>query len=130
MINIRNYLILLNLFLSCTEIAQAQSSVQSSLQSYPSRPVRFIVPGPPGSSQEVLARIVGNKLSQQLGQPFVIDARAGASGMIGLDAARAAAPDGYTLLAATSTLLSGLPALKLTLHYDAECCADGDDVRH
>ena len=89
-------------------------------QTYPTRPVRFIVPGPPGSSQEVLARIVGNKLSQQLGQSFVIDARAGASGLIGLDACRTAAPDGYTLLAATSTLFAGLPALKPKLGYDPD----------
>ena len=107
-----NYLIYLSLFISISGVAQAQP--------YPSRPIRFIVPGPPGSSQEVLARIVGNKLSQQMGQPFVIDSRAGASGMIGLDAAKAAAPDGHTLLAATSTLMSGLPALKPNLHYDPD----------
>ena len=87
---------------------------------YPNRPVRVVVPGAPGSSQEVLSRVVGNKLAQQMGQPFVIDARAGASGMIGLDIAKAAAPDGYTLLAATSTLMSGLPALKPKLHYDPD----------
>ena len=87
---------------------------------YPTRPVRVVVPGASGSSQDVLARIVGNKLAQQMGQSFVIDARAGASGMIGLDIAKAAAPDGYTLLAATSTLLSGLPALKPKLHYDPD----------
>ncbi len=87
---------------------------------YPNRPVRVGVPGAPGSSQEVLSRVVGNKLAQQMGQPFVIDARAGASGMIGLDIAKAAAPDGYTLLAATSTLMSGLPALKPKLHYDPD----------
>ena len=87
---------------------------------YPNRPVRVVVPGAPGSSQEVLSRVVGNKLAQQMGQPFVIDARAGASGMIGLDIAKAAAPDGYTMLAATSTLMSGLPALKPKLHYDPD----------
>ena len=87
---------------------------------YPNRPVRVVVPGAPGSSQEVLSRVVGNKLAQQMGQPFVIDARAGASGMIGVDIAKAAAPDGYTLLAATSTLMSGLPALKPKLHYDPD----------
>ncbi len=108
----RKHLFLLTFFIILYDLAHAQP--------YPSRPVRFIVPGPPGSSQEVLARILGNKLSQQMGQPFVIDARAGASGMIGLDAAKAAAPDGYTLLAATSTLMSGLPALKPNLHYDPD----------
>lgn len=94
--------------------AHAQNSA------YPARPVRIVVPGAAGSSQEVVSRVIGNKLAQQMGQPFVIDARAGATGMIGLDIARTAAPDGYTLLAATSSLLSGLPALKPKLHYDPD----------
>lgn len=109
----------LNSFYTLTA-ALILSTAVARAQPYPSRPVRFIVPGPPGSSQEVLARIVGNKLSQQMGQSFVVDARAGASGLIGLEAARTAAPDGYTLLAATSTLLSGLPALKPKLGYDPD----------
>ncbi len=113
----RKYLFL-NFFLLM--VVGSVAHAQTAPTSYPARPVRFIVPGPPGSSQEVLARIVGNKLSQQMGQSFVVDARAGASGMIGLEAARTAAPDGYTLLAATSTLLSGLPALKPKLGYDPD----------
>ncbi len=116
----RNYLFLKRF---CVVIFTASWMPVSHAQlanAYPNRPVRVVVPGAPGSSQEVLSRVVGNKLAQQMGQPFVIDARAGASGMIGLDIAKAAAPDGYTLLAATSTLMSGLPALKPKLHYDPD----------
>lgn len=87
---------------------------------YPSRPVRFLVPGATGSSQDLLSRIVANKLSQQLGQQVVVDVRAGASGVIGIEIGKAAAPDGYTIIAATSTLFAGLPALKSKLSYDPD----------
>lgn len=87
---------------------------------YPSRPIRFLVPGAPGSSQDILSRVLANKLSQQTGQQVVVDARAGASGLIAIDIAKTAAPDGYTLIAATSTLFSGLPALKSKLSYDPD----------
>lgn len=89
-------------------------------QPYPSRPIRFIVPGATGSSQDVLSRIVGNRLAQQLGQQVIVDVRAGASGVIGIEIGKAAAPDGYTLIAATSTLFAGLPALKSKLSYDPD----------
>lgn len=89
-------------------------------QQYPNRPIRFLVPGAAGSSQDILARILGNKLSEQLGRQVVVDARAGASGIIGIELARAAAPDGYTIFAATTTLFATLPALKPGLSYDAD----------
>ena len=87
---------------------------------YPSRPIRFLVPGATGSSQDLLSRIVANKLSQQLNQQVVVDVRAGASGVIGIELGKAAAPDGYTIIAATSTLFAGLPALKSKLSYDPD----------
>ena len=67
-------------------------------QAWPARPVRLIVPYPPGGPTDVLARIVAVKLSEALGQPFAIDNKAGASGMIGSAEVAKAAPDGYTLL--------------------------------
>ena len=89
-------------------------------QPYPNRPIRFLVPGASGSSQDILSRVLATKLSQQLGQQVVVDARAGASGLIAIDLAKGAAPDGYTLIAATSTLFAGLPALKPKLSYDPD----------
>lgn len=89
-------------------------------EKYPDRPIRFLVPGATGSSQDVLSRIVGSRLSQQLGQQVVVDVRAGASGVIGIELGKAAAPDGYTIIAATATLFATLPALNPKITYDAD----------
>ena len=67
-------------------------------QDYPSRPIRLIVPYPPGGGTDVIARIVQPRLSEALGQPLVIENRGGAGGALGTDAAAKSAPDGYTLL--------------------------------
>lgn len=87
-------------------------------QGYPSRPVRVIVPFPPGQSTDVSARIVADRLSQALGQPFVIVNQPGAGGQIGTQAVVAAAPDGYTLLGAGSGPVTVLPALQ-KVPYDS-----------
>jgi tripartite-type tricarboxylate transporter receptor subunit TctC len=89
-------------------------------QPYPARPLRLVVPSPPGGSPDILARIVSQKLSEQLGQQVVVDNRGGASGIIGVEAAAHSAPDGYTLLLVTATTFSALPALKKNLPYDVE----------
>jgi tripartite-type tricarboxylate transporter receptor subunit TctC len=81
-------------------------------QQYPSRTVRLIVPWPPGQATDLAARLVADKLSQSLGQPFVADNRPGAGGSIGTDAVVRAAPDGYTLLAASSGPISIMPVLQ------------------
>jgi tripartite-type tricarboxylate transporter receptor subunit TctC len=67
-------------------------------QAYPSRPVRWIVPFPAGGPSDILARLIGQSLTERLGQPFVIENRAGASGNVGTQAVVAAPPDGHTLL--------------------------------
>ena len=67
-------------------------------QSYPSRPVRIIVPVPPGGALDILARLIGQWLSERLGQPFVIENRAGGGTNIGIEAVVRAPADGYTLL--------------------------------
>jgi len=69
---------------------------------YPNRPVRMIVPNAPGSSVDTLSRIMGSGLSQVLGQQVVMDNRAGAGGVIGMEIAKEANPDGYTMIAATT----------------------------
>jgi tripartite-type tricarboxylate transporter receptor subunit TctC len=67
-------------------------------QSYPSRPVRLIAPFPPGGGVDLYARLIGQWLSEHLGQPFIIENRAGAGGNVGTEAVVRAPPDGYTLL--------------------------------
>ncbi len=81
-------------------------------QGYPNRPVRIIVPWPPGQATDIAARVVAEKLQQQLGQPFIADNRPGAGGSIGTDAVVKSAPDGYTLLAASSGPISIMPNLQ------------------
>lgn len=92
----------------------------AAVQTYPNRPLRLIVPFPPGGPADIIARIVGNKLTEQLGQQMIVDLRPGASGVIAAGIAKTAAPDGYTLLLAGPTLFATLPALKSRLPYDAD----------
>lgn len=67
-------------------------------QSWPAKPVKFIVPYPPGGTVDPLARLLGGKLQESLGQPFVVENRPGAGGLVGTGVAAKAAPDGYTML--------------------------------
>jgi tripartite-type tricarboxylate transporter receptor subunit TctC len=82
--------------------------------------VRIIVPFPPGSVSDTVARILGNKLTEQLGQSVIVDARPGASGIIGVEIAKTALPDGYTVLMASFATFAVIPALKPKLSYDPE----------
>ncbi len=92
----------------------------AAAQNYPTKPIRFLVPSPSGGSPDILARIVGARLSEQMKQQVVIDNRGGASGVIGVEIVKNAAPDGYTLLLGTSTVFASLPALKSKLPYDVD----------
>ncbi|MGQ0751338.1 MAG: Bug family tripartite tricarboxylate transporter substrate binding protein [Betaproteobacteria bacterium] len=102
-------------------IALALCTVAMSVmaaESYPARPIRFLVASPPGGSPDILARIVATRLGERLHQQVIVDNRAGASGVIGVEIARNAAPDGHTLLLATSTTFASLPALARKLPYE------------
>lgn len=96
------------------QLAYAQTSVGS----WPDRPIHFIVPFPAGSSTDIIARIVGQMLSERLGQPLVIDNRAGASGNLGAEAVARATPDGYTIGLATTTTHALAASLSPNLPYD------------
>ena len=87
---------------------------QSSGSAYPVRPIRMVVPWPPGQATDVTARLLAQKLAEALGQPVVLDNRPGAGGMIGTDIAAKAAADGYTLLAASSGPISISPLVQKT----------------
>jgi len=87
-------------------------------QSYPTKPVRLVAAYPAGGSVDVVARLVGQKLGESLGQQFVVDNRAGASGNIGADHVAKAAPDGYTLLLSSTTNLASGVSLFKQLPFD------------
>jgi tripartite-type tricarboxylate transporter receptor subunit TctC len=88
-------------------------------QPYPNRPIRMVIPWPPGQATDLVGRVMAEKLSQILGQPVVPDNRPGAGGMIGTDFAAKAPPDGYTLLAGSSGPVTVNPLLQKTA-YDPE----------
>ena len=90
----------------------------AAAQAWPAKPVRMLVPFPPGGGVDFAARIVGRHLSDRLGQPVVIENRAGANGIIALEALKLAAPDGYTLAAASNGPLVINPSMYLKLPYD------------
>src|SRR4051812_38967963 len=92
-------------------------SAAGAQEAYPSRPVRFILPFPPGGGTDILGRVIAERLSANLGQPVVTENRGGAGGNVGAEAAAHSAPDGYTLvLVAPSLAIS--PSLYSKLNYD------------
>ncbi len=90
----------------------------ASAQDYPTRPITLIVPFPAGGGVDVIGRIVAEKISASLGQPVIIDNRGGAAGVIGTRVAKAAAPDGYTLVMATSGSIAINPTLYANPGYE------------
>jgi tripartite-type tricarboxylate transporter receptor subunit TctC len=89
-------------------------------QSYPSKPVRVIVTFPPGSTPDVVGRALATRLQESLGQPFVVENRAGAGGNIGADAVAKAAPDGYTLLVSTNGVFAINKSLYKSMPFDPD----------
>lgn len=104
---------------TCLLTAMLIMASAAPAQTYPIRPIRWVVTYPPGGPTDVVARAIGAKLTEAWGQQIVIDNRAGAGGVIGTDIAAKAVPDGYTLLFGTSAGLTINPALNSKLPYDA-----------
>jgi len=105
--------------LACAVAAFASFVVPAaSADTFPSRPVTLVIPFPPGGSTDVVGRLVGKALGDKLGQPVIIDNRAGAGTIIGAAYTAKAAPDGYTLLISSGTTFTVNPAIQPKLPYD------------
>ncbi|PVE06558.1 tripartite tricarboxylate transporter substrate binding protein [Limnohabitans sp. Rim28] len=93
------------------------SAALAQAQNYPTKPIRFVVPFPPGGSADALARLIGVRLSASLGQPVIVDNKPGAGGILGADSVAKATADGHTLLFANTNIAIN-PSLYKTLPYD------------
>jgi len=94
-------------------------AMPASAQTWPDRPIRLIAPFPAGGLVDVLARAVGDQMSKTLGQPIIVENRAGAGGNTGAAAVASAAPDGYTLLMSSAGILTANPHLYAKMPFDA-----------
>lgn len=88
-------------------------------QAYPTKPIKIIVPFPPGNTMDIMSRLIAPKMSERLGQPVIVENRPGASGMLGLDLVVKSPPDGYTIGAGQGGNLCVLPHTSKNVPYDA-----------
>ena len=103
--------------MACLPLLAAGAGMAQA-QNYPAKPIRLIVPFPPGGANDILARILGQKLTETLGENVLVDNRAGASGIIGTELVAKAVPDGYTILMTPNTIAIQ-PSLYEKLPFDA-----------
>ena len=99
-------------------LAMAGSGADALAQEWPAKPIRFIAPNLPGGPTDILARLIGQKLAETLGQPVVIENRAGAAGNIGTEAAAKSPPDGYTLVTGNNATFGANVSLYKRLGFD------------
>ena len=97
----------------------AAVSCSAAAQTWPERPITFIVPFPPGGATDIVSRQIGAQMAPRLGQPMVVENRAGAGGTIGTNALAKAAPDGYTLGLATTSAVAIAPSVYKDLPYES-----------
>jgi len=100
-------------------IATTLDTASAAEQSYPTRPIRFIIPYAPGGGLDLIGRIIGQRLSEALGKPVIIDNRAGAGGIVGSELGARAVPDGYTLTMGNNSTLSINQVINPKLSYDS-----------
>jgi len=100
-------------------LALALGIAPALAQNYPNKPIRILFAQAPGSASDTVSRVVANRLSEALGQPIVVEARPGAGGALGTEAAARSAPDGYTLFMGNNSTHATNPALYPKLPYDA-----------
>lgn len=105
------------IILNAEAVAQRKSGEPAKAENYPARPVRWIVPFPPGGAADIVSRAIGVKLSETWGQQVVMDNRPGAGGNLGIEIASRASPDGYTLVIVPATFTTS-PSLQRHLPYD------------
>ena len=105
-------------FAWCAGVAIAALAAGVAAQPYPAKPIRIIVPIPPGGAPDITARVVGARLAEQMGQGVVIENRAGSNGNIAGDLVAKAAPDGYTLLLGQDSLIAVNPHLYGKMPFD------------
>jgi tripartite-type tricarboxylate transporter receptor subunit TctC len=98
-------------------VASAAAHAAAPAAHYPTKPVRLVVPFPPGASSDIVGRLIGQKLAEQMGEQVVPDNRAGAGGNLGIGHAAKSAPDGYTMVIATASIAVS-PSLYAKLGYD------------
>src|SRR5438045_8273482 len=87
-------------------------------QAYPTRPIRIIIPFPPGNTTDIMSRLIAPKMSERLGQQVIVENRPGASGMLGLDYVAKSAPDGYTVGCVQGGNMVVLPHTSKSIPYD------------
>ena len=90
----------------------------ASAQQYPARPIRIVVPASPGGGIDIIVRAIAQRLTESWGQPVVVDNRAGATGVIGIEMVARSAPDGYTLIACTNAMLTISPLIHPQAGFD------------
>ena len=94
-------------------------SAHAQTSPYPNKPIKIIIPFPPGNTTDLMARLIAPRLSERLGQQVIVENRPGASGMLGLDLVAKAAPDGYTIGAGQGGNLVVLPHTSKSIPYNA-----------
>ncbi|HKA40018.1 MAG TPA: tripartite tricarboxylate transporter substrate binding protein [Burkholderiales bacterium] len=109
---------IVRLSLACVVAGLVSVSAAYAAEKYPARPVRFIIPFPPGGGNDILGRAFAERMGERMGQQWVVDNRGGASTIIAAEIVARAPADGYTLLLGTNTTLSVIPSLRDKLPYD------------